>query len=168
MTAAAMPGYTPYLVAAAIAFAMYRRIRGNFGRQPWRPKRTIARVALLSAVLGMLALAAGFAPARAWGVGPGALVGLALGLLSLRLLRIEVIDGQRGYTPNPWIGLALTAVLLGRLASRYAAGDVAHPQALGPLTMAIAAALVSCYLVQGIGLLLRMRRLPMVPQPVAG
>ena len=160
MTAAAMPAYTPYLVAAAIAFAMYRRIRGHFGPQPWRPKRTVARVVLLSVVLAMLAIAAVFAPARAWGVGPGALTGAARGLLSRPLLRIEVIDGQRGYTPNPWIGVALTAVLLGRLASRFASGDITDPQASGPLTMAIAAALVTCYLVQGIGLLLRMRRLP--------
>ena len=148
--------------------AMYRRIRSHFGRQPWRPARTIIRVVLLTLVLAMLALAAIFQPMQAWAVGAGALAGVVLGTSSLRLVRVDVIDGQRGYTPNPWIGAALTAVLAGRLAFRFASGDVMQPQSSGPLTLAIAATVVSFYLVQSVGLLRRMRHLPLTDQPAAG
>jgi hypothetical protein len=34
MTAIAMPGYVPYLIAASVGFSIYRRIRSHFGRQP--------------------------------------------------------------------------------------------------------------------------------------
>ena len=37
---AALAPITPYLAVAALAWAYYRRIRRNFGRQRWRPLRS--------------------------------------------------------------------------------------------------------------------------------
>lgn len=160
MIAVATPGYMPYLIAASVAFAMYRRIRSHFGRQPWRPTRTIVRIVLLSVFLGLLGVLALLKPAENWGIGVGAAVGLVLGIGALRLVQVDVVDGVPGYTPNPWIGGALTALLVGRMAWRFASGGFSHPQPSSPLTFAIAATVLAFYLVQGIGLMRRMKRLP--------
>ena len=159
MTATAMPGYVPYLIAATVGFSIYRRIRSHFGRQPWRPKRTIARVVVLSLFLTMLALAAVLKPVENWGIGVGALIGVALGVVALRLMRFDTIGGQPGYTPNPWIGAALTGLLVGRMAWRFVSGGFTTPQSSSPLTLAIAAAVLTFYVVQGVGLMQRMKRL---------
>ncbi|WP_133499572.1 hypothetical protein [Cognatilysobacter terrigena] len=158
MTATAMPGYVPYLIAATVGFSIYRRIRSHFGRQPWRPKRTMARVVLLSLFLVPLALLGALRPAEHWGIGVGALLGVGLGMLALRLIRIDTAGGQPGYTPNPWIGAALTALLVGRMAWRFASGGFTTPQSSSPLTLAIAATVLTFYVVQGVGLMQRMKR----------
>ena len=163
MIAHAAPGYAPYLMSAGIAFAMYRRIRSHFGRQPWRPTRTIVRVVLLSLLLAGLSAFAVLDPARNWGVFAGAAAGVALGLLSLHLMRVHVDGNVPGYTPNPWIGGALSALLIGRIAWRFASGGFTVPQSSSPLTLAIGATVLAFYLVQGAGLLLRMRRLTSLP-----
>jgi hypothetical protein len=160
MTAIAMPGYVPYLIAASVGFSIYRRIRSHFGRQPWRPKRTIGRVVLLSVLLGLLAVLLALRPAENWGIAAGAAIGSGLGLLALRLMRIDVSESGPGYTPNPWIGAALTGLLVGRMAWRIAAGGFTAPQSSSPLTLAIAATVLSFYVVQGLGLMHRMKRLP--------
>lgn len=158
MTAVAMPGYAPYLITAGVAFALYRRVRSHFGRQPWRPALVIARIVMMGLFLAMLATMLAFRPIQYWGIGVGALAGAALAVLALRLVRVDVVDGRAGYTPNPWIGGALTALLLGRLAWRFAAGGFASPQASSPLTFSIAATVIAFYLVQGLGLMRRMKR----------
>jgi hypothetical protein len=159
MTATAMPGYVPYLIAASVGFSIYRRIRSHFGRQPWRPKRTVARVAVLSVFLALLAVLLVMRPMDNWGIAAGAVAGVGLGVLALRLVRIDMADGQPGYTPNPWIGAALTGLLVGRMAWRLAAGGLTAPQSSSPLTLAIAATVLSFYVVQGVGLMQRMKRL---------
>lgn len=167
MIAAATPGYAPYLIAAAIAFAMYRRIRTHFGRQAWRPARVLTRLVLLSLFLAVLAAVVVMKPAEDWGIGVGALAGAALGLLSLRLVRVDVVGGEPGYTPNPWIGALLTGLLVGRIAWRFASGGFAQPPSSGPLTLAIAATVLTFYLVQGIGLMRRMKALTAAPVATA-
>ena len=48
MSAAALPALAPYLATAGIGWLYYRRIRRSFGRQRWQPRRTIARLLLVS------------------------------------------------------------------------------------------------------------------------
>lgn len=159
---------SPLLLTAAVAFAYYRRIRRQFGRQPYQPRRTLVRAALLGlAVVGLL-LAAVALPVA--GVGRAIVAGLAigagLGALALRHTRLEVSDGARWYTPNPWIGAALSLLLIGRLAWRFGQGPLAVAgtapvlQNASPLTLGIAATLVAYYFVSGLGLVVRMRSLP--------
>ncbi|AXK71475.1 hypothetical protein DWG18_03650 [Lysobacter sp. TY2-98] len=166
MTATAMPGYVPYLIAATVGFSIYRRIRSHFGRQPWRPKRTIARVVILSLFLVPLALLAVVRPTENWGIGVGAALGIGLGLLALRLMRFDTTGGQPGYTPNPWIGAALTGLLVGRMAWRFVSGGFTTPQTSSPLTLAIAATVLTFYVVQGLGLMQRMKRMTAAPGAV--
>lgn len=166
MTATAMPGYVPYLIAASVGFSIYRRIRSNFGRQPWRPKRTMVRVVLLTLFLVPLAMLGAMHPAEDWGIGVGAALGVGLGLLALRLMRVDAVGGQPGYTPNPWIGAALTGLLVGRMAWRFVSGGFTTPQSSSPLTLAIAATVLTFYVVQGVGLLQRMKRIAATTDPV--
>ncbi len=164
MHVAAMPALTPYLAVAGIGWLYYRRIRRSFGRQAWQPRRTIARLVLVTLVALALLSAAVFLPHVGLGIGIGAAAGAALGMLALKHTHAQVIEGQRYYTPNPWIGGGLTLLLLGRLAWRwsrgtFASGSAQAAQQASPLTMGIAATLIAYSLVYNIGLVLRMRQL---------
>ena len=159
---------SPLLLTAAVAFAYYRRIRRQFGRQPYQAKRSMVRTGLLGLATAGLLFAAVALPVSGIGlaIGAGLAVGAALGVLALRHTRIETSDGARWYTPNPWIGGALSLLLIGRLAWRFGQGPLggagaAAPamQNASPLTLAIAATLVAYYLVNGAGLAWRMRSL---------
>ena len=164
MLVAALPALTPYLATAGIGWLYYRRIRRSFGRQSWQPRRTIARLVLVSVVALALASAAVFLPHVGLGIGVGAAAGAALGVLALKHTHAQVIDGQRYYTPNSWIGGGLSLLLLGRLAWRwsqgmFSSGSAQAAQQASPLTMGIAATLIAYSLVYSIGLLMRMRQL---------
>jgi hypothetical protein len=164
MAVAVLPALTPYLATAGIGWLYYRRIRRSFGRQSWQPRRTLLRLVLVSLVAVALLLAALYLPHTGWGIGIGALLGATLGGFGLKHTHAQVIDGQRYYTPNPWIGGALSLLLLGRLAWRWSqgaflGGTSQAAQQASPLTMAIAATLIAYSLVYTIGLIVRMRRL---------
>jgi hypothetical protein len=161
MPAQALPALLPYAFTAGIGMLYYRRIRRSFGRQPWQPRRTMARTALLSLVLVALILAAFFVPGAGWGLGAGLVAGVVLGAFGIAHTQVESIDGMRSYTPNPWIGGALSLLLVGRLVWRFMHGGVVQQQQAdaSPLTLAFAAALIGYYLTYSIALMLRMRRL---------
>ena len=170
---AALAPAAPYLAVAALAWAYYRRIRRNFGRQRWQPLRSGLRLAVLGLALAGLGTAAAWLPHVAASVACGLLIGAGLGVLALRHTRAEWIDGAGWYTPNPWIGGGLTLLLLGRLAWRWSqgalaagayaansqAGNVPAMPRASPLTLGIAATLVGYALVRGIGLFRRMHAL---------
>jgi len=161
MAAPALPALLPYALTAGIGWMYYARIRRQFGRQPWQPRRTLARIALLALVLVSLVLAGIFVPHAGWAVATGLASGLALGFYGVTLTRIEAAEGMRSYVPNPWIGGALSALLLGRLAWRVLHGGFMQQAGTGasPLTLAFAAALIGYYLTYSIALTLRMQRL---------
>jgi len=172
MPAAFLPALTPYLATAGIGWLYYRRIRRSFGRQPWQPRRTIARLVLVCLVALALASAAIFMPHTSLGITVGAVAGAALGVLSLQHTHAQVIADKRYYTPNPWIGGGLSLLLLGRLAWRwnqgmFSSGPGQAEQQASPLTMGIAATLIAYSLVYSSGLLLRMRALA-IPNMEAG
>nr|WP_243853007.1 DUF1453 domain-containing protein [Luteibacter anthropi] len=170
--------FTPILIGGLVAFAIYRRVRGSFGRQPIRTRRMTGRVVLFG-VIALLILSSGLQDIRlAEGGFAGLLVGGALGLLGLRLTRFELgTGGQDCYIPNPWIGAALTALLLGRLAWRFLVlapmfgGAQAHPHAPAPgnspLTMVIAGLTIGYYMAYYIGILMHHRRFKRLGQAAA-
>ena len=154
----------PLLATVGFGWLYYRRIRSQFGRQPYRPKRTMLRVALLSLLAcGLLAMGV-LAPRLGSALAIGGIAGATLGWLALRHTRVAIVDGMREYVPNPWIGGLMALLLVARLAWRWyhldhlGAGMEAGTQP-SPLTCGLLAALVAYYLVSGIGLLQRMRAL---------
>lgn len=154
----------PLLATAGIGWLYYRRIRRQFGRQPYRPRRTMLRIVLLSLVAcGLLAIGL-LAPRLGPALAIGAIAGAMLGWLALRHTRVAIVAGMREYVPNPWIGGLIAMLLVARLAWRwvhFGHFDAAMQSGaqLSPLTCGLLAALVAHYLVSGIGLMRRMRAL---------
>jgi hypothetical protein len=166
MIAIAPTTLSPLLLTAAIGFAYVRRIRRSFGRQPYHPMRTHVRLALLALVcVGLIFTAVALPVANvALAVGAGLAAGATLGIFGVMHTRIDATDGARWYTPNPWIGGALSLLLVGRLAWRFghgafSSGAAQAAQNANPLTLGIAATLVGFYLVNNAGLAWRMRAL---------
>ena len=160
------------VVVPLVAFLVYRRLRRNFGRQPVRAGRLSVRTIFLAVVAGFLLMAGfigGGSSMSGWGVLAGLAAGGVLGVVGMRMTQFETVDGSHWYTPHPGIGLALTALMLGRLAYRFVAVRatavaVAASDASGlanlqrsPLTLAIAGLLIGYYLAYNVGLL-RMAR----------
>jgi hypothetical protein len=102
-----------------VGFALYRRVKNTFGKQRLAPKRMLFRMAMLTLV-GVLLLVTwlptptGFVAALA-----GVTLGAGLAAVGLAHTKFEVVNGETFYVPNKWIGLVLTALLLGRLAGRF-------------------------------------------------
>jgi hypothetical protein len=156
----------PVVAAPLIVWRLYARTRRNFGRQPIRPKRMWTRVAIFS-VLSLLVACQGFLdPRLAAGLGVGLVGGAVLGIVALKFTRFEIDGSNDCYFPNPWIGLGLTALFLGRLIYRFmviwpemshAAGG--YPtMSRSPLTLVILGLLFGYYIAYYAGLLIHHRR----------
>lgn len=173
-----MPAHlTHYLIMLPLlAWIVWRRVSRQFGRQPIRRKRMIARIVIFVILGGVLALSGLHRLALAEGLLGGILVGCAIGLVGLRLTRFEV-DPVKGdcYVPNPWIGALLTALLLGRLGWRLLHAGYLTPQTpamapegmaamqpmtqlMTPLTLLVMGLLVGYYIAYYTGLLIHHRR----------
>ena len=157
----------PIVIAPLIVWRLYARTRRNFGRQPIRTKRMWTRVGFLSVVTLLVATQGLIDPRLATGLGAGLAGGVALGLLALKLTRFEIDGSNDCYFPNPWIGLALSALFIGRLLYRFmvlyptmthgaAGGYTAYQRS--PLTMAILGLLLGYYIAYYAGLLIHHRR----------
>lgn len=158
--ASAFASTAPYWVPALSALMVYRRIRRTFGVQPWRPVRSGIRLGILALVACMLIVLAVVQPQLALAMAIGAVLGVGVGLLALKHTHVAMRDGRRVYTPNPWIGGALTVLLVGRLAWRWTHDGLAATQAApSALTLGLAAVLIVYSLVYLIGLMLQMRKL---------
>lgn len=169
-----LPALTPVLATAAVGLLYYRRIRRNFGRQPYHPRRALARLVLLTLVAVLLVVVGLLQPHVRAAITIGAVVGIGIAVLALRHAHVEPSPSEAYYTPNPWIGGALSLLLVGRLAWRWSsgaftgnfAGSMATGQPTSALTLGIAAVLVGYYLFFGIGLRRQLRR-PVVAAPDA-
>ena len=109
----------PAIAAPLVVFMLYRRVRRNIGRQPVNERRMLLRIAIL-----LLAAAMIFAPALhdaslAAGAAAGLIAGGSLAWLGVRLTRFETTAAGHFYVPNLYLGLAITAVLLARVAYRF-------------------------------------------------
>jgi hypothetical protein len=129
----------------------------------------MARTVFLSLVLCGLLVASVALPQVGLAIVGGLLLGALLGVAALRYTGIEATDGARWYTPNPWIGGALSLLLVGRLAWRWGQGALSQGGAqlaanASPLTMGLMSTLVAFYVVNGAGLAWRMRDLA-IPAP---
>jgi hypothetical protein len=132
------PQIGPLLFAALVVFAIYRRFRRNFGRQPLRPGRMTLRIVLL-AVVACLLLPAALRSAQFLGAElAGAGLGIALGVWGAQRTRFLMHGGKLHYVPHTYTGIAVSLLFLGRLAFRLMqvyggahAGHVANAAAAG-------------------------------------
>jgi hypothetical protein len=109
----------PFLFAALVVFAVYRRLRRTFGRQPLRPGRMTLRIVILAII------AASFLPLALRSVQfmsaelVGAALGIALGLWGAQRTRFQMYSERLHYLPHTYTGIAVSLLFLGRLVFRF-------------------------------------------------
>ena len=164
--------FTPILIGILILFAIFRRLRRSFGRQPVRTVALTIR-ALLFLVIGIalgLSVSA-FHPVLLGALSAGVVAGLILAYFGLRHTVFEATAEGRFYTPHTYIGLFVTALFLARVGIRYLTMSTQHyqladpnmpPNALiayqrNPLTLGVFGILVGYYVFYNLGILKRSR-----------
>src|SRR4051794_9441108 len=111
-----MPSWLPTLIfVPLIGFGLFRRFKRTFGRQRVTPRRMVARIVLLSAVCVLIMVTASATLTGVATAAAGLVCGVALAVVGLRLTTFETTNEGRFHTPNSWIGIAVTALFLGRL-----------------------------------------------------
>jgi hypothetical protein len=161
---------TPILIGALLVWAIVRRVRRTFGRQPVQPVRMWLRIGILTfAGVAIVATSGMRSAAMLEALIGGLLCGAALGGLGLRHTRFEVTTEGRFYTPHTYIGLAVMLLFLGRLAYRFLYFSIGtggtfltDPQAAAayqrsPLTLGTFGLLVGYYVLYYAGVLFRTR-----------
>ena len=126
--------FGPYLIAALVVFAIYRRFRRSFGRQPMRPGRMTARIVLLAmvacALLPLALSSVQFLTAELVGAG----LGVGLGLWGAERTRFVMFRDKLHYVPHTYTGIAVSLLFLGRVVYRlvqvYSTLHTAHPSAV--------------------------------------
>jgi hypothetical protein len=159
---------TTILVAALVVWGIARRVRRTFGRQPVQVARIGFRIGVL-AIAGVLIVATTRNTQAFEAVTAGIACGAALGYLGLQHTRFEVTPEGRFYTPHTYIGLAVTALFLGRLVYRFvylsygtgttvnANQNLAVAYQKNPVTLGIFGVLVGYYVLFYSGVLVRTR-----------
>lgn len=168
---------TSVLIAAFLGWAIYRRARRSFGRQPVNVIRLRLRIGVL-AVIGTLILAASVVNMNLLAAMLGGIVcGAVLATVGLRHTRFEATAEGRFYTPHTYIGLFVSALFIGRILFRYLT-LYGHPQSIAqaspnpfdqyqrsPLTLAIFGVLVGYYVLFNLGILRKSREIALPASP---
>ena len=179
MAIPAHPSLVVYLgIAALVVWRLYSRVRRMVGRQKMSDRRTWIRIVFFSVLIAMLLLGSAVHPMHAAALLGGTAAGAALGWYGIRLTRFEQTPEGLFYTPSLHLGIALSALFVGRLVYRgvllYSASGTApntFPSAEfsgSPLTLLIFGILAGYYVAYAVGLLLWRRRVipfgPEIPQ----
>src|ERR1039457_4162710 len=108
----------PAVVSSLVVWQVYRRVRRNIGIQPFEPRRLMVRIGIFG-LIGVLLAGLSLEHARLLlGFAAGLLPGMGLAWVGLRLTRFETTAEGRFYTPNMYLGIALSLLMVGRLVYR--------------------------------------------------
>lgn len=168
---------TPILITLAVAWAIYRRVRRNIGRQRIRATRMRWRIGLLG-IIGVLVLVVSLRHVELCAaLIAGVAGGVVLAWFGLRYTQFETTVQGSFYTPHTYIGVFVSVLLLGRIAYRFvavyplmhAAVQANSNPMLGyqksPLTLAIFGVLVGYYVAYYLGVLHKSRTLAVGVSP---
>jgi hypothetical protein len=159
----------PYLIAALVVWRVYVRMRRSFGRQRVREGRMWLRIGVLTLITALVVATIARDVQVLGGLLAGILCGAVLGYLGIRHTKFEVTPQGRFYTPHTYLGLAVTALFLGRLLYKFlgiyngtipagAAGQsLATYYRHNPFTLAVFGVLVGYYVLYYFGVLQRTR-----------
>jgi hypothetical protein len=149
-------------IAAVVAFGVYRRVRRNIGRQTLTAARQYVRMAIFTVLCLVLAFVQPLNPVGVAYLISGLIVGALIGWFALRHTEFEATPQGYFYTPHLYIGIAVTALFVGRILYRfvlvYDAMSNAAPGTMpardnNPLTLGILFLTASYYIVYCTGLL---------------
>jgi hypothetical protein len=154
----------PLAFAGLIIWRLYRRVRRSVGRQPVRRNRLTLGIVIYSAFSVLLALGAMLRPKVLAGLGGGLVVGVPLALVALHLTRFETAPEGKFYTPNPYIGVSIAALLVIRVFYRFTqfygnSSAMQNPQVMeSPMTFTLFGLLAGYYIAYYAGVLIRSRQ----------
>jgi membrane protein CcdC involved in cytochrome C biogenesis len=162
---------TPLLLGLLFVWAIYRRARRSFGRQPLEIGRLKFRIGFLSLIAAlMLYLSFKDLPSLAGLLG-GLTCGALLSRIGLRHTKFEADAGRSYYTPHTYIGLILMALVVSRIMLRVvidygygatATAPVSNPLApyrRSPITLGILGLLIGYFILFHLGVLRKSRTL---------
>ena len=155
----------PALVIPFIAWRVYMRAKRNIGSQPFKPARLQVSIAVFSIVLVVFAYLGLPHPLTLVALGCGLVTSLGLAWWGLHLTKFEDTPQGKFYTPNTALGLAVTALFIGRIVYRMIAlsalrdATATKPQPFqSPLTFYLFGVSAGYYITYSIGVLIRSHR----------
>ena len=151
----------PAILIPFIAWRFYRRIRTNIGRQKFSKSRSIYISAIFGAVTALVTFSAVTSSNLLLSQAGGLLIGAVIGFVGLRLTVFEDAADGRYYTPNSYLGVAVSILLISRIAYRffvlYSFDPATQPGVSGlgqsPLTLGLFGLTAGYYIFYHIGLL---------------
>ena len=149
-----------------VGWRMYSRVRRLVGRQRSRAWRHWTAAILFPLLVALFALASISNPLALGALAGACAIGIALGLLGLRLTRFERTAEGWFYTPNAHIGIALSILLAARIGWRlfemqmYGTPPRGAQFATSPLTLLVFGTLAGYYATYAMGVLRRRRSTP--------
>jgi hypothetical protein len=151
----------PVAIGALIAWRLYARMRRVIGRQRLSAVRPWITVIVFPLLLLIFLVGALVQPVSAAALALGAVIGIGLGRYGTRLTKFEATPAGLFYTPNAHLGIALSLLLLPRIAYRFMRlhmnGQGFDLQSMqmnsSPLTLAIFGTLAGYYATYAVGLL---------------
>lgn len=146
---------------ALIVWRVVSRLRRMVGRQKYSPVRAKLTLVIFPVLIALLLFTAQGHLESQLGMVAGILIGVGLGIYGKRLTKFEHTAAGRFYTPSAHLGIALSLLLIGRLAWRTAElyftmqSSSAPPAQVtqSPLTMLIFGMLAAYYVSYAFGLL---------------
>ena len=155
----------PAILIPFIAWRFYRRIRANIGRQKFNTARSATILVIFGVVSVLAAYSTFFRLDLLLAQTGGLLVGVMIGLVGLKLTEFADEAEGRFYTPNSYLGVAVSVLLIGRIAYRFFVLYTLDPAAqremsgLGqsPLTLGLFGLTAGYYVAYHVGLLAKWR-----------
>ena len=109
----------PLLAAPRLIWRFYHRFRRNVGRQTVHTKRMVTLMSLMTIALAGLTYWTFEEPDMLIAIWGGLAVGAVIGAIGFRLTTFEYTPQGRFYTPNAYLGIVISMLLVGRLAFRF-------------------------------------------------
>lgn len=107
--------YTFIIIALAIVFGIYRRVRRNIGFQPLNPNRLRMRAFIFIIIGILLLIATDQHPIAYVSDAIGIALGLVLSYFAIQNTQFEQRGQSWVYRPKGWIGGVVICLFLGRL-----------------------------------------------------
>ncbi|GIM47934.1 hypothetical protein DNHGIG_34830 [Collibacillus ludicampi] len=109
---------TPIFIVLLVLFSMVRRTRRTIGFQKFVKGRMFTRMTLLS-IVGVIFLVMGYLNPMAYFYDAiGIVLGGVMAFYAIRTTSFEWCKDAWFYRPNPWIGVLLLVLFVGRIADR--------------------------------------------------
>ncbi len=109
----------PVILAPLLVWRLYGRFRRSVGLQKLQPKRTLFSIGIMALALVLIAFSVIHMGAALRPLFGGLIAGAGIGVIGCKLTRFEIIDGEKSYTPNAYLGISVSMLLVARVLYRF-------------------------------------------------